>query len=60
MQVLRSNVLDEYDPLRVQQLADKEVPTILISSQVEAKSLVNTGCASRRVKGKYFKVIIRF
>ena len=53
-------MLDKYNPLRVQQLANKEVPTILISSQVKAKLLVNTRCASRRVKGKYFKVIIRF
>jgi hypothetical protein len=60
MQVLRSNMLNEYDLLGVQQLANKEVPIILISSQVEAKLLVNTRCASKKVKGKYFRVIIRF
>jgi len=53
-------MLNEYDLLGVQQLANKEVPIILISLQVKAKLLVNTRCASKRVKGKYFRVIIRF
>jgi hypothetical protein len=60
IQLLRPTVVDKRDPSTVRQLAVKIVPsTIPTFSQVEVKPLVKTGCASKRITGRYFKDIVR-